>query len=638
MRKMLLLVAILAVPLFVKSQKKIRFNNFDKSYFTMTHCPYDSSAGAFYISEYGKSRLDHNYEIEFTHHVILKILTPEEYDRGDIKIRYSKNDRVTGFEAVAYNMVDGQVVESKLRRKDAIIESVNDNTKSFNFTFPNIKEGTIIEYSYKVNYGSIVRLNTWHFQTSIPVIKSQYEVIIPTYFKYERMYQGYFPLKTADVKYDILPIASGVTANHQIHNYVAQNVPAFKNEPYLTTREDYVSKIDFELKRYDLPDRPPKIFIPESFMAIGKQYYENDYWHGSVTDSKYTRDVVEVLKSTSTDQMQLVESIYYYVRDNFEEDYDVDLSTQKKVFQEKKGTANQINKVLAAMLNEAGIETNLVRISTRKNGRVWKHIAIDRQFNHTLVQAMVDGERILMDATEENIPFKVLPDYCLNGEGLLISMDPQWVPLEANKNNSITYGGSFELTDGLLVGEFAKKRAGYYAWDFLDEKDDVDEYKKEFDENMETWIIDTHEVSNLEDDQVIDEKLEVEIEGKIDDLGDVLYLNPIIYNQLEENPFKAESRNFPINYGYPTSETHYYQINLGDEYEVVELPKPLTIALPNNGGKLIFNVAQNGNMITLLCRTQINEIEFPAEQYPYLREFYAQKIEKQGEQIVLRRK
>ncbi|MEP5104362.1 MAG: hypothetical protein ABJQ84_07060, partial [Ekhidna sp.] len=112
----------------------------------------------------------------------------------------------------------------------------------------------------------------------------------------------------------------------------------------------------------------------------------------------------------------------------------------------------------------------------------------------------------------------------------------------------------------------------------------------------------------------------------------------IVYNQLEENPFKAESRNFPINYGYPTSETHYYQINLGDEYEVVELPKPLTIALPNNGGKLIFNVAQNGNMITLLCRTQINEIEFPAEQYPYLREFYAQKIEKQGEQIVLRRK
>ncbi|MEP1034877.1 DUF3857 domain-containing protein [Ekhidna sp.] len=638
MRNLILLAAILVIPLCVKSQKKIKFNNFDQKYLTMTHCPFDSSAGAFYISEYGKSRLDHNYEIEFTHHVILKVLTPEEYDRGDIKIRFSRNDRVTGFEAVAYNMVDGEVVESKLKRKDAIIEKVNDNLNSFNFTFPNVKEGTIIEYTYKVNYGSVVRLNTWYFQRSIPVAKSQYEVIIPTYFNYERMYQGYFPLKTADVKFDILPVGSGVTTNHQIHNYIGQNIPAFKNEPYITTREDYISKIDFELKRYDLPGQPAKVFIPESFLAIGRQYYESDYWHGSVTDSKFARDVVEVLKNSNSDQTQLAESIYYYVRDNFEEDYDIDLNSQKKVFQEKKGTANQINKVLAAMMNEAGIEANLVRLSTRKNGRIWKHIAIDRQFNHTIVHINIDGERILMDATEENIPFKVLPDYCLNGEGLLISNNPEWVPLEANLNNSITYGGEFELSDGLLIGDFTRKRSGYYAWNFLDNTDDVDEYKKEFNENMETWIIDSHEVSDLIDKLTVEETLQIEVEGKLDDLGDLIYLNPIIYNQLEGNPFKSPTRSFPINYGYPISETHYYQIKLGEAYEVEELPKPLSIGLPNNGGKLIFNVSQNGDMITIMCRTQIKEVEFPAEQYAYLREFYAQKIEKQGEQIVLRRK
>lgn len=638
MRKIHLFCILLSVCFSALSQKKIRLGNFDKKYFTSTHCPYDSSAGAFYISEYGKSRFDHNFEIEFTHHVVLKVLTPEEYDRGDVKIRFAKNDRVSGFEAVSYNMEDGKIVENVIKRKDAIIEDVNDNVRSFNFTFPNVKEGTIIEYTYKVNYGSVVRLNTWYFQRSIPVLRSQYEVIIPNYFTYERMYQGYFPLKTANVESKILPIGSGGSTDHQIHNYVGVNMPAFKNEPYITTKEDFISKIDFELKRYDFPGQSSRVYIPESFIAIGKQYYESEYWQGAVTDSKFTKDVVAQLKETSTNEAELARSIYYYVRDNFSEDYDVDYPTQKKVFQEKKGTANQINKILASMMYEAGIEANLVRISTRKNGKIWRHVAIDRQFNHTIVQANVNRENVLLDATEKNIPYEVLPDYCLNGQGLAITYNPSWVALEANKNNSITYGGTFELTEDLIIGDFTRKRSGYYAWDFLDNNEDLDEYKESFDENMETWIIDSHEISDLQNETTIEESLAIEVEGKVDDLGDVLYLNPIIFNQLEANPFKSPKRSFPINYGYPTSETHYYQIQLGDAYEVVELPKPLSVALPNNGGNLIFNVTQNGDVVTVMCRTQIKKIEFPAEEYPYLREFYAQKIEKQGEQIVLRRK
>lgn len=626
------------LPVIAHGQKKIRLNNFDRSYFETTHCPYDSSAGAFYILDYGKSRFDHNFEIELTHHVILKILKSEQYELADINIPFDKDDRVSAFEAASYNLEDGKIVENRLKRKDAIIEKVNDNMNSFNFTFPNVKEGTIIEYTYKVNYGSVERLNTWYFQTSIPVMKSQYEVIIPTFFKYERMYQGYFPLQKADVRFEVLPIGTGLTSNHQVHNYVGKNIPAFKNEPYITTSQDYISKIDFELKRYDLPGQPPKVFIPESFLEISKENYDSDYWHGSITNSKYTRDIVEVLKGSSENDLQLAESIYNYVRENFEEDYEVDLSTQKKVLQEKKGRASQINRVLAAMMNEAGFETNLVRLSTRNNGKIWKHIAIADQFNHTIVRSIIGDEKILMDATEISIPFKALPDYCINGEGLLISQNPEWVPLIPNKNNSLTFGGNFELEEDLLIGEFTRKRSGYYAWNFLDNVDDIEEFKQSFNENMETWIIDDHEVNVIEDKATIEEKIQVEIEGKVDDVGDVIYLSPIIFNQLENNPLRSETRMFPINYNYPKSETHYYQIKLGDAYEVVELPEQLSIAIPNRGGKLLFNVTQNGNIITIMCRTQTSKVEYPAELYSHLREFYAQKIEKQGEQIVLRRK
>ncbi|MEQ9405278.1 MAG: DUF3857 domain-containing protein [Cyclobacteriaceae bacterium] len=638
MRHHLILIICLCAFLTVHAQKKHKFGEFDEKYFEMTHCPIDSSAGAFVILNYGTSRLDHNYEIEFLYHGIIKILNTSEFKRADIKIPYSKNDRVGNFKASTYNFENGEIVESSISRKETLNEELDEDSRSFNFTFPNVKEGSIIEYQYSVNYGSIYRLNTWYFQQSIPTLRSEYRIVIPAFLYYQRLLTGE-PLQKADVTYENLPFGNS-SQRHQIHEYLALNVPAFKDEVYVAAESDYISKIDFELKETRIPGLAPKKILADSYGAYAKDLSESDYWQ-RIRDSKFTGETVEVIKSSSDSELATAKALYYFVRDNYEEDYDVNYETLRRVHKEQKGTARELNMVLAAMYNEAGLEVDMVRLSTRAHGKLHPYIPISRKFNYTVVRLKIGEETFLLDASEENIPFGVLPKFCLNGKGLVIAPQEEWVTLEPFKSSGVTYSGDFDvLEDGILEGTLTMRRNGYSAWGFTEDMEDEDEekYKETFAENRDNWVITDHQIGELEDETKIDEKIELEVEDKLDDLGDILYLNPILMAQIVDNPFKKEERTFPINYGAPNTTTHLYKFNLGDFYEVEELPQPKSVALPNKSGRFLYSVTSSENVITLTCRISISKDEIPAADYPYLKEFYAQIVEKQGEQIVLRRK
>ena len=640
MKNILFTIFLLAIICQSYAQEKIKFGEIDPSYFEMTHCPIDSSAGAFIIMDHGYTSLDYNYEIEFTYHVRIKILNSSEFERGNVNIRYFTGDRVTNFKASTFNYENGEIIESKVSRKDALKEEINEYRQSFKFSLPNVKEGSIIEYQYSLNSGNIRSLNTWYFQTSIPVLKSQYQIILPAFLTYKRLLTGR-PLHVADITYENRSFGRG-SVNHQIHNYEAHNVPAFKDEPYMKAKKDHIMKIDFELQSSNIPGQVYQSYLPNDYAGLAKKFYESDGWSTDIESSRYTKEIVEILKSQSNNnEVELIKNIFNYVQSNMEEDYEIDNISLKKAFAYQKGTAMEINKVLASMLFEAGYSPQMVLLSTRSNGEINPFVPLGKKFNHAIVKLDHDDKTYLMDASDKNTPFGILPKYCVNGRGLVVGNTLEWVDLKSFKKNGITYNGNFELSEeGILSGDLTIRRMGYDAWKFQEElkEDGKNSYLESFDENKDSWYIEDHEISDLEANYYIDEKIVAEIEDKTDDIGDIVYLNPIITGQLSDNPFKTENREFPVNFGSPFTITHLYKIKLNDSFEVTELPSPKGIALPNNGGKLQYSASMLGDEITLTYRLQISKDEFAPELYPYLREFYAQIVEKHGQQIVLSRK
>ena len=109
-----------------------------------------------------------------------------------------------------------------------------------------MKEGSIIEYTFAVNYGSIKYVSPWYFQHSIPVAYSEYRVELPEVYKYRKIMTGYVQLQdTYTEPKNIRIYGQAVRSNAQ--TFIAANVPAFDVEDYLASPDDYISKISFEV-------------------------------------------------------------------------------------------------------------------------------------------------------------------------------------------------------------------------------------------------------------------------------------------------------------------------------------------------------------------------------------------------------
>jgi hypothetical protein len=118
----------------------------------------------------------------------------------------------------------------------------------------------------------------------------------------------------------------------------------------------------------------------------------------------------------------------------------------------------------------------------------------------------------------------------------------------------------------------------------------------------------------------------------------VIYLNPFFTAQTKENVFKEPTREYPVDFGTPIERLYMAKINIPDGFVVDELPKSKVVVLPNNGGKYSYNVTQMGNTLNVVSMMQINKSLFIQTEYELLREFYNQIVEKQAEQIVLKKK
>ena len=324
-----------------------------------------------------------------------------------------------------------------------------------------------------------------------------------------------------------------------------------------------------------------------------------------------------------------------------EKDGEVDYETLRKVLKEGKGSITDINLVLTAMFREAGFTAYPVRLSTRSHGKLHPSMPIARKFNYTICELVLNESSILLDASDKEIAFGVLPKRCSNGRGLAISAtNPHWVELTPNKTNTITYFGVFTLDEtGMVSGKLDIARNGYEALDFdrAIKKDGADEYKDEFASRKDLWSIETHEISDIDERLSLKQSMEITAEDLVDDLDQILYLNPIATGRMTENPFKTDTRTFPIDFGAPYTITHIYNYTISDQFAIESLPESFSIALPDNGGTILYRTSQLGNTISVTCKYNIAKSEFAAEDYLYLKEFYAQLVEKQGQQIVLKR-
>lgn len=641
MKKLVALFYLIPAVLFAQ-KAPAKFGDIPMEDMTMKVYPLDSSASAVVLFDYGVAYISVTSEakLQFERHTRIKILKKEGLGYADIAIQVFHNggneEQVQNLKGTTYNLENNKIVETKLSKDGMFKEKFNRNFNFQKFTMPNVKEGSIIEYSYKISSDFLTNLPNWQFQKRIPVRHSEYWAMIPKVFIYEKYMQGYLQLKTFTEEPKNY-YGQNVIASH----FLATDFPAFKIEPFMTSENDYVSKINFALSHYEFGG----IVYEEmgSWKKLNELLLQNEGFGTVINKSGFLKDDVAQITSGITDPTAKVIAISNYIKQNFEWDEDEDFVTfsLKKVFEKKKGSSGDLNLLLGSMLDKAGLEVEMVLLSTRDHGFIRQSYPMVRQFNYTVCSVKIGDKTLLLDATDKFLPYDVLPDRCLNGQGLRISeKNFGWIDIPAKVKQKTYINMDMALSnDGKLTGKINYVFDGYNAQKQRENyfKKGEEAYKKDFFAGKQ-WTVNGSEFKDMkEKDKSAKATYDVSIDEHASVAGDVIYINPFVSRD-DENPFKSTDRQYPVDYGSKQEEIYMGKITLPDGYAVDELPKSKVIALPENAAKYTYNLVQQGNVINITSSFQINKPLFLQNDYPFLKEFYNQVIAKQAEQIVLKKK
>ncbi|HLZ15528.1 MAG TPA: hypothetical protein VKQ08_00715, partial [Cyclobacteriaceae bacterium] len=233
--------------------------------------PGDTSAGAVVLNEYGHASINDSQKLIFEYHVKIKIIKPGGQRKGNFQIRLNKNDmdeeRWISLQASTFNLREDHSIQVNRFAPDQVfIEKTNKYASIVKFALPEVKVGTVIEVQYVTESPFLFQFHPWHFQEDIPKIHTEYWCKIPGNWIYNITLRGFQKLSKneSDVVGDCFqPSGTSGRSSCLLTKYAMDNVPAFREEKFMTARENFLSTVYFELSELRRFDGTKSVFAEE---------------------------------------------------------------------------------------------------------------------------------------------------------------------------------------------------------------------------------------------------------------------------------------------------------------------------------------------------------------------------------------
>ena len=168
-----------------KDRPDLKFGNVKVADFSPKITAADSSADAVFLFDVGKAYFEGNkkdfFSTIYEKHTRIKLIRKSSFDDlATVKIEYYeengfKKQETTELEAATYNLQNGQITTTKID-KNTLFKEQNGKWVTAKFTFPNVKEGSIVEFKYKIESPYYWRLPSWDFQGEHPHLWSEFTV------------------------------------------------------------------------------------------------------------------------------------------------------------------------------------------------------------------------------------------------------------------------------------------------------------------------------------------------------------------------------------------------------------------------------------------------------------------------------
>ena len=668
MRKLILSATIVLLLINSQAQDKspVKFGKISAEEFKTSVYSIDSNAAAVVIADIGTSSITGNskgwFSIEFKHFKRIHILKKSSYELADVQIPLYTNghdeEELQGLKAYTYNLENGKVVETKLEKSGVFQDKLSKNQLVKKFTFPGIKEGSIIEYEYTIQSDFIFNLQPWEFQGAYPRLWSEYNVTIPEFLYYVFLSQGNqyeFSRKTLDKQERFRVVDGGGTGASETysfdagvtsHRMVMKNIPALKEEGFTSTLDNHIAKIDFQLAAYRQPLQPKDIM--GNWSDVTRELLKDeDFGLQLSKDNGWISDELKIAMKGASSDLDKAKNIYQYLQNNFTcTNYGRLYTDQplKNILKEKKGNEAEINLLLVAMLRKAGLPADPLMLSTKSHGYALSVYPIMSKFNYVVCQAVIGGKTFYLDASRPKLGFGRLTWECYNGHARVINEEATSVEFSPDSLNERKMTSLMLFANEKEKGEVSGRMQqipGYYESYSLRSRikdKGAEELFKEIKKDFGTDVDISN--SNIDSLEKYDQPLQLNYDVKLN-LGneDIIYLNPIFGEGYKENPFKSATRAYPVEMPYVFDEMFVLRMDVPSGYEVDELPKSIKVNFDEEGKSFFeYIISHSGGVISFRSRIKLTRSYYLPDEYEILREFFNLIVSKQKEQVVLKKK
>ncbi|MGB8012014.1 MAG: DUF3857 domain-containing protein, partial [Terriglobales bacterium] len=525
-------------------------------------------------------------------YVRIKILTEEGRKHADVEIPFLKQNANVVISRARTIRPDGSIADfdGKVFDKDLVkgrFEGRGMRYRAKTFTLPDVQVGSIIEYSYTIDFGEFMIFDShWILSDELFTKKAQ--------FSLKPFNDSYYGVYTLRWSWQSLP--AGCVAPKQgpdgIVRMEASDIAAFQTEDHMPPPNELKSRVDF-IYEEGFGEKDPANF----WKHFGKQ--RNGQLESFIGKKKAMEEAVAQIVSPADSQEVKLRKIYDRVQKFRNTSFEVEKTEQEQKRAKEKtvenvnvediwkrgyGNGQQLTWLFLGLARAAGFEAYGCWVSDRANYFFTPATRQSSKLDSNVVLVKLNGKDLYFDPGGAFTPFGLLEWVETGVPGLRLDKDGgTWIQttLPQASESRIERVGKFRLSDtGDLEGKLTLTYTGLEAMYHRLEERHADEVarKKYLEEQLKSQIEagSEAELTSQPDwgssEAPLVAEFNLKIPGWAASAGRRVVVPAAVFTAAEKGTFEHANRVHPIYFDYPKEKLDDVTIELPLGWQVSSVP------------------------------------------------------------------
>ncbi|MBB6369455.1 transglutaminase domain-containing protein [Chryseobacterium shigense] len=551
------------------------------------------------------------------------------------KNAHGDEEALNKMKAFVYNLENGAAVATKVDKSSKYKSKESKYTTITKFAFPNVKNGSIIEYQYEVLSPFLYSVPQVVIESDTPALYTEYILDSPSHIAYNVNYTG-----SLTPKYRMVEEKTMYGMPFKTYRFGYENLKGFKSEKFVKNDRNYRTKVSAELHSTNFGQ--VKMYS-SSWEEIKEKLYKDDDFGEELKKTKLAKELVPSIISGLHSDTEKADAIFNYVKNTFTWNKDRGIYTEdgiKKLLETKTGNAAEINLFLIMMLREAGIKADPLAISTVDNGVINLISPSIVGMNFVIAAVKIKDGYSLYDATSKQASANNLPPRDWNQYGVLMAKEKATLIEMGNATTSFNYLTTEAKIneDGSISGTYSDKDTGSYAMFVKESYDEnAEKYKKQYKEN---FAIDFTGIdSKILENGDFESTMKFTSDNMVDKVGKKMIINPMLFLGKNSNEFdQIDERKYQIDFISSFTKVKKVILEIPEGYIIEAMPKSKKIVTDDKEIEYSYIAEQKGNKLEIISTTKIASPDYPKEYYPAFKQIWGTASKSENQVISLIRK